>query len=198
MGGPTVAAAEMLPRFLLPRLSWGAPVSVSQATRPFASIPSPDQRRSFASFQAGPVTQRPYSRNISPITKRAFHATALRQRDHHFDTLKFVKRLQGEGFTEEQSVAMMKTLNDVIEERYVSSFYNTHNDNTNTTLKHPKPHPNNGPPRGRRQSNVHSEGRFCQAALRASLCRLHRIQHNTNRARAIDKRYCQAEQPPPR
>ena len=146
MGGPTVAAAEMLPRFLLPRLSWGAPVSVSQAARPFASIPSPDQRRSLVSFQAGPVTQRPYSRNISPITKRAFHATALRQRDHHFDTLKFVKRLQGEGFTEEQSVAMMKTLNDVIEERYVSSFCNTHNNNTNITLKHPKSYPNNGPP----------------------------------------------------
>jgi hypothetical protein len=29
-----------------------------------------------------------------------------------------VKRLQGDGFTEEQSVAMMKVLNDVIEERY--------------------------------------------------------------------------------
>jgi hypothetical protein len=28
-----------------------------------------------------------------------------------------VQRLQGEGFTEEQSVAMMKVLNDVIEER---------------------------------------------------------------------------------
>lgn len=41
----------------------------------------------------------------------------MRQRDHHFDTLKFVKRLQGDGFTEEQSVAMMKVLNDVIEER---------------------------------------------------------------------------------
>lgn len=41
----------------------------------------------------------------------------MRQRDHHFDTLKFVKRLQSEGFTELQSVAMMKVLNDVIEER---------------------------------------------------------------------------------
>lgn len=38
------------------------------------------------------------------------------RRDHHFDTLKFVQRLQSEGFTEEQSVAMMKVLNDVIEE----------------------------------------------------------------------------------
>jgi hypothetical protein len=31
-----------------------------------------------------------------------------------------VQRLQEEGFTEEQSVAMMKVLNDVIEERYES------------------------------------------------------------------------------
>lgn len=42
----------------------------------------------------------------------------MRQRDHHFDTLKFVQRLKGEGFTEEQAAAMMKVLNDVIEERY--------------------------------------------------------------------------------
>lgn len=118
MAAPSVAAAEMLPRFLLPRLSWGAPLSVSRAARPFASIPTVDQRRSFASFQTGPVTQRHYPRSNNTITRRAFHATALRQRDHHFDTLKFVKRLQGEGFTEEQSVAMMKVLNDVIEERY--------------------------------------------------------------------------------
>lgn len=52
-----------------------------------------------------------------PGLRRAFHASAPRRRDHHFDTLKFVQRLQGEGFTEEQSVAMMKVLNDVIEER---------------------------------------------------------------------------------
>ncbi|KAF4952323.1 hypothetical protein FSARC_12666 [Fusarium sarcochroum] len=115
MAVPSVAVAEMLPRFLLPRLSWGAPLSVSRAARPFASIPS-DQRRSFASFQAGPVPRCHPPRAGSPILKRAFHATSVRQRDHHFDTLKFVKRLQGEGFTEEQSVAMMKVLNDVIEE----------------------------------------------------------------------------------
>ncbi|KAK2672300.1 hypothetical protein RAB80_012379 [Fusarium oxysporum f. sp. vasinfectum] len=116
MAVPSVAAAEMLPRFLLPRLSWGAPLSVSRATRPFASIPSRDQRRSFASIQAGPVPRRRSPQAESPIIKRAFHATTIRQRDHHFDTLKFVKRLQGEGFTEEQSAAMMKVLNDVIEE----------------------------------------------------------------------------------
>ena len=48
--------------------------------------------------------------------KRAFHATAARQKDHHFDTLKFVTRLRDEGFSEDQAVAMMRVLNDVIEE----------------------------------------------------------------------------------
>ena len=48
--------------------------------------------------------------------KRAFHATAPRGRDHHFDTLKFVQRLKDEGFSEEQAVAMMRVLNDVIQE----------------------------------------------------------------------------------
>jgi hypothetical protein len=41
----------------------------------------------------------------------------MKGRDHHFDTLKFVQRLKDEGFTEEQSVAVMKVLADVIEER---------------------------------------------------------------------------------
>ncbi|POS85336.1 DUF1640 domain-containing protein, partial [Erysiphe pulchra] len=44
------------------------------------------------------------------------HTTVRRSRDHHFDTLRFVQRLQEEGFTEAQSVAMMKVLSDVIEE----------------------------------------------------------------------------------
>lgn len=48
--------------------------------------------------------------------QRAFHATPVRSRDHHFDTLKFVKRLQAEGFSEEQAVAMMRVLNDIIQE----------------------------------------------------------------------------------
>jgi hypothetical protein len=49
--------------------------------------------------------------------RRDFSATTARGRDHHFDTLKFVQRLKDEGFTEEQAVAMMKVLGDVIEER---------------------------------------------------------------------------------
>ncbi|KAF7620047.1 hypothetical protein AFLA_001665 [Aspergillus flavus NRRL3357] len=48
--------------------------------------------------------------------RRAFHASATQQRDHHFDTLKFVQRLKEEGFSEEQAVAMMRVLNDVIQE----------------------------------------------------------------------------------
>jgi hypothetical protein len=48
--------------------------------------------------------------------QRAFHATPVRPREHHFDTLKFVKRLQAEGFSEEQAVAMMRVLNDIIQE----------------------------------------------------------------------------------
>jgi hypothetical protein len=52
--------------------------------------------------------------------RRQFSASASRFRDHHFDTLKFVQRLKEEGFTEEQAVAMMKVLSDVIEERSIS------------------------------------------------------------------------------
>ncbi|KAK4092749.1 Protein FMP32 [Purpureocillium lilacinum] len=125
MAAPSLIAAEMLPRFLLPRLSWGAPHAVSRSvastSRPWAVAfqEKPSSRRS---FHHGQSPARPSSAGAlarrSPILRRAFHATALRQRDHHFDTLKFVKRLQSEGFTEEQSVAMMKVLNDVIEERY--------------------------------------------------------------------------------
>jgi len=48
--------------------------------------------------------------------RKAFSTTAARQKDHHFDTLKFVQRLKDEGFSEEQAVAMMRVLNDVIEE----------------------------------------------------------------------------------
>ena len=48
--------------------------------------------------------------------RRGFSTTQSRLRDHHFDTLKFVQRLKDEGFSEEQSKAMMLVLSDVIEE----------------------------------------------------------------------------------
>ncbi|KAG6010807.1 hypothetical protein E4U21_004195 [Claviceps maximensis] len=115
---------EMLPRFLLPRLSWAAPVSASRTARPsivpqggnLASRLHHSTTTAVRSRQDSSFPWRWAPQKSSPILSRTFHATALRRRDHHFDTLKFVKRLQGEGFTEEQSVAMMKVLNGVIEE----------------------------------------------------------------------------------
>ena len=47
---------------------------------------------------------------------KLFSTTYTAFRDHHFDTLKFVQRLRSEGFSEEQSKAMMLVLSDVIEE----------------------------------------------------------------------------------
>ena len=54
---------------------------------------------------------KPYGGSI-----RKFTTTQSRYRDHHFDTLKFVQRLKDEGFSEDQSTAMMLVLSDVIEE----------------------------------------------------------------------------------
>lgn len=131
---PGSVATEALPAFLLPRLSWQAarqPLvsSVSNAVARHNCAPRQQQQwrathstaTHTASFYTHQSSQRPLcsTRRTSPIASRAafFHATARRERDHHFDTLRFVQRLQAEGFTEEQSVAMMKVLNDVIEER---------------------------------------------------------------------------------
>ncbi|KAG6042077.1 hypothetical protein E4U41_006198 [Claviceps citrina] len=116
-------ASKTLPRFLLPRLSWAAPTTASRGARLLAVLPGDNIATRW--HQHSPTTARTHQdstcswRRAWPTgasLSRSFHATARRQRDHHFDTLKFVKRLQGEGFTEEQSVAMMKVLNDVIEE----------------------------------------------------------------------------------
>ncbi|KAF3762649.1 DUF1640-domain-containing protein [Cryphonectria parasitica EP155] len=122
---------QILPKFLLPRLSWTAPVGQTFARASAASAQTNNYgpwQHAARSFH-GEVTplRRPIDgsvrRNVSmqqqlqqSIFRRAFHASPTRRRDHHFDTLKFVQRLQSEGFTEEQSVAMMKVLNDVIQE----------------------------------------------------------------------------------
>lgn len=117
---------QPLPRFLLPQLSWKASVGKT-AIR--ATLTSSDRLPARAFRQTIPATASlSYHARPRPLPQpsgllrhaprqRAFHASAPRRRDHHFDTLKFVQRLQSEGFTEEQSVAMMKVLNDVIEER---------------------------------------------------------------------------------
>jgi hypothetical protein len=116
-----LVAVETLPRFLLPRLSWTAPLSASRpaAARPFAAYPArPSIRSAIPAFNAA-FADRRHGNGQTPALRRGFHATSQRHREHHFDTLKFVKQLEGEGFTEEQSVAMMKVLNDVIQERFV-------------------------------------------------------------------------------
>jgi len=118
------AITKTLPRFLLPQLSWqAAPVS-SQTIRVYStshtsynSIASP--RPSSVTKISIPIRQNDFSKKsilLSAIHRQAFHVTTRQQRDHHFDTLKFVQRLREEGFTEAQSVAMMKVLSDVIEE----------------------------------------------------------------------------------
>ncbi|KAK4044427.1 hypothetical protein C8A01DRAFT_31479 [Parachaetomium inaequale] len=137
-------ATQSLPRFLLPRLSWTGPLSTTTSI-PGASAVVFQQARDTArgtGWQAAPrrlfhtddarstrrygvlrdnTSSPPPTSSLSsivrnPVLRRSFHASAPRRRDHHFDTLRFVQRLQEEGFTEEQSVAMMKVLNDVIAE----------------------------------------------------------------------------------
>lgn len=136
---------QTLPRFLLPRLSWTAPTAaLGSSSSPSSCSPlrattaisqswnkPPSQQtarfhatsavavgpRRPSAYQAKTKPKSSLLQQHQPALARAFHATTPRARDHHFDTLKFVQRLRDEGFTEEQSVAMMKVLNDVIEER---------------------------------------------------------------------------------
>lgn len=137
---PTMATAvSTLPSFLLPRLSWTAPaarqcVATSWAATQTSTLRSWQPPARSVHSDRGAVRhndmssfKRPQSLLQQPGLRRAFHASAPRRRDHHFDTLKFVQRLQGEGFTEEQSVAMMKVLNDVIEERSEDTQQRNHN-----------------------------------------------------------------------
>jgi hypothetical protein len=128
MANSGLATAQMLPRFLLPKLSWQAgtvgrqsirTLSIVAGTQAYSRDPF-NHQKSLAQpprpSVLGACNRKP--RILEPLSRgRSFHATARQLRDHHFDTLKFVQRLKEEGFTEEQSVAMMKVLSDVIEER---------------------------------------------------------------------------------
>ena len=127
----------VLPRFLLPQLTWKSPIygPLGLATRPIIQHPgnrnkstyrrtiSSDARalyrKSSAAAQILQSLHGPSPASIRPssfLAARPFHTTAPRYRDHHFDTLKFVGRLKEEGFSEEQATAMMRVLSDVIEE----------------------------------------------------------------------------------
>ena len=118
-----------IPRFLLPRLSWKASSSstLALASRKHpptehCSVSSVARRckhneNSFSplvSFRHDPLYARyPY---VARSHRKCFSTSPTLSRDHHFDTLKFVQRLKDEGFSEEQSKAMMLVLSDVIEE----------------------------------------------------------------------------------
>ena len=104
----------------LPVRTAHAPLS-SNRSYSQSNQPGPLQKRSRASSQTHSADAAPirhngvYAAAFKPA-RRAFSSSRTLKKDHHFDTLKFVQRLRGEGFSEEQAVAMMRVLNDVIEE----------------------------------------------------------------------------------
>lgn len=123
--------SRITPRFLLPQLSWKTGSVGGQTLRAFATTSYGKVVRVKSSRKALYYPLRSdagsnslqSSRNLRYLqAHRSFHATARQLRDHHFDTLKFVQRLKGEGFSEAQAVAMMKVLSDVIEERCKNIF----------------------------------------------------------------------------
>ena len=136
MAHASLSSAQMLPRFLLPRLSWQSlqpspanlqlirALSTSSSTKIPSFRPLENTSNRHTAVSQHDVFSRSRSSILqNPAHRRAFHATARQCRDHHFDTLKFVQRLQEEGFTEAQSVAMMKVLSDVIQERFGGTSY---------------------------------------------------------------------------
>jgi hypothetical protein len=131
--------AAPLPRFLHPQLSWSAragrspALSALEARRhQYSSAPKRCATTPIATAIQQQHTQRWPNRSQHATkhpsaleSRRQFSATAPQLKDHHFDTLKFVQRLQDEGFTEEQAEGMMKVLGDVIEERCAPSSHSS-------------------------------------------------------------------------
>ena len=128
-----MAATSTVPRFLLPRTSWTATTlpcralirpalqTNSSSLHPARSLSSQtlhsrQPSHILTSIIAAKPTPFYNSSCRSFAAVRAFSTTRNLARDHHFDTLKFVQRLKDEGFSEEQSKAMMLVLSDVIEE----------------------------------------------------------------------------------
>lgn len=90
-------------------------------SKPLPSSPASSFLRQPATFllnRGYKISNKQHRCNVSTIfSQKANFSTAPRWgRDHHFDTLKVVQRLKDEGFSEEQSRAMMLVLSDVIEE----------------------------------------------------------------------------------
>ena len=129
MASAIMPSSQLLPRFLLPKLSWASSTSSRHVSRGFSVLSNQypplkessrgRQNPSFNQTRPRQNTAKTQSSVLYQLSQqRSFHATSPQYRDHHFDTLKFVQRLKDEGFSEEQAVAMMRVLSDVIEERY--------------------------------------------------------------------------------
>ncbi|KAI1956400.1 Protein fmp32, mitochondrial [Ophidiomyces ophidiicola] len=80
-----------------------------------STTPFPPARRELETRSAPIRHNGVYASAFKPA-RREFHVSSTQQKDHRFDTLKLVQRLKSEGFSEEQAVALMRVLNDVIEE----------------------------------------------------------------------------------
>ncbi|KAL1638543.1 Protein fmp32, mitochondrial [Diplodia intermedia] len=133
MATPSASASSRTPRLLRSSI-WQSSIPQSKSRKPQMSPKLVSQYRKYASAACAGRQHYGYGERTPPLTsvtlkqarecreglptaaRRAFSATAARPKDHHFDTLKFVQRLKDEGLTEEQAVAMMKVLSDVIEE----------------------------------------------------------------------------------
>ena len=103
---------QLLPRFLLPAFRVQPHVVRGPRQRTLSNV------RAY-STPAPPLAPRcrtsPFHRPC-PSTYRPFSSTRALPRDHHFDTLKLVQSLRAQGFSETQSVALMRVLSDAISE----------------------------------------------------------------------------------
>ena len=125
-----MASQRTLPRFLLPQSSWIAAVSSRGSKSAVRANPhalrwsEAVSKRTLHGARQLPPRSTAGRGDIVPRSafrsgcqaNKCFSTSTTLQRDHHFDTLKFVQRLRDEGFSEEQSKAMMLVLSDVIEE----------------------------------------------------------------------------------
>ncbi|KAI5850090.1 hypothetical protein BZA05DRAFT_400928 [Tricharina praecox] len=92
------------------------PFSLSRLYHVPTAAPAPfcRPRNAPPTLTARSIVLRPLS--LLPRHAAFFHSTPTLPRDHHFDTLKFVQRLEAEGFSRDQSEALLRVLSDVVEE----------------------------------------------------------------------------------
>lgn len=114
-----MASSTRLLSRALPQASWTASNIRPAASFLLPKTNQPNEQHHTSATSA--YARQQWSLRRAPLQqqqslRRPFSATPSTQKDHQFDTLKFVQRLQQEGFSEEQAVAMMKVLGDVIEE----------------------------------------------------------------------------------